>query len=122
MARNGVDDRNYRRDLNRLIEQQLPQAIKNGLEKACLLVETEAKENTCPKDQGQLKDSIKGYVEESGRNEYTGYVEAGDTAEHALYVHEGTSKMPARPFLKDALDNKKDEVIKLIKKSIKGGR
>lgn len=49
---------------------------------------------------GDLRKSITGKTERSGRS-VKGIV--GTNIEYAVYVHEGTTKMWARPFLKDAV-------------------
>lgn len=42
----------------------------------------------------------------------------GSRVEYAGYVEEGTSKMPPYPYLKPALEAKKDEVVKLFEQGI----
>ena len=42
----------------------------------------------------------------------------GSRVEYAGYVEEGTSKMPPYPYLKPALEAKKDEVVKLFTEGI----
>jgi len=37
---------------------------------------------------------------------------------YVLFVHEGTSKMPARPYIRRALTNKKDKIRSILKNSI----
>ena len=42
----------------------------------------------------------------------------GSNVEYASFVEEGTSKMPPYPYLKPALEAKRDEVVKLFEKGI----
>lgn len=54
--------------------------------------------NRCPVDTGHLQSRIQ--VEEAPEE---GTYRVIDDAEYAIYVHEGTSRMAARPFLRDAM-------------------
>lgn len=38
------------------------------------------------------------------------FVIVGTNVEYAQYVHNGTSRMPARPFLREGIDQKKEEM------------
>lgn len=69
------------------------------LVRRCLRVTAAAKE-LCPVDTGRLRSSIRFSlgVDEVGR-----FGQVGTDVEYAIYVHEGTSRMAARPFLRDAL-------------------
>lgn len=60
--------------------------MARNIEKACLLVEGEAKRK-CPVDEGYLRASITSGVKVSG-GDIIGYI--GSPVEYAPYVHEGT--------------------------------
>lgn len=131
-----IDVAEFEKDLNDYINNKLPNELEKRIEKACLLVEGTAKE-LAPKDLGQLSSSIATEVERKGGN-IEGYVSAN--TEYALFVHEGTGiyaknggrKTPwfyknregktvrtvgqkPKPFLKDALLQNKDKIIKILK-------
>lgn len=112
-------------------------AADNALEKACLMVEAEAKKE-CPVDDGQLRQSI--------TYEIDGLVGAvGTNVEYAPYVHQGTGiyavngdgrkdrwsyqdekgnwhstiGQQPQPFLERGLDNKREDIIKEFQKEIR---
>ena len=113
--------------------------LEPAIEKACLLVENEAKRN-CPVDNGELRASI---THET--SEYEG--EVGSDLEYAPYVEYGTGvfssqgngrKTPwsyrdakgewhttigqhPQPFLIPALEDKREEVAKEIFEAIRKG-
>lgn len=115
-------------------EEQLQQ----GLNKACLIVEREAKQN-CPSHTGELRSSISSTVEGT-----TGIV--GSPLQYAAYVEYGTglfavggngrkdvpwryqnakgewfttSGMPPQPFLIPALNNNRTQIIEALQEAIK---
>ena len=121
--------------LNKLSDQQMEQALN----KACILVENQAKEN-CPVDTGELRMSITHYVEEDtgvvGTNkQYAPYVEYGT----GLFAKEGngrqtpwsyqdakgewhtTKGQKPQPFLEPALLDKQKAIIKIFDEAIKEG-
>lgn len=121
--------------LNKLSDQQMGQALN----KACILVENQAKEN-CPVDTGELRMSITHYVEGDtgvvGTNkQYAPYVEYGT----GLFAVEGngrqtpwsyqdakgewhtTKGQKPQPFLEPALLNNKKNIIKIFDEAIKEG-
>lgn len=69
-------------NLEKVINELLPETIEKGLEKACQLVENDAKQR-CPVDDGTLRASITHKVEDQ-----IGVI--GSNLEYAVYVHEGT--------------------------------
>jgi HK97 gp10 family phage protein len=111
--------------------------IENSMQRACLLVEREAKIKA-PKDTGALRNSIKSKVETSSGEiegivytplEYAPYVEfgtglfakngGGRTDVPWVYIDdkgEGhtTSGQDAQPFLRPALDENKDKIIEIL--------
>lgn len=72
--------------LEEFIAKGLDEALKPQLEKACLMIEAEAKVN-CPVDDGQLRQSIESEIKETN-NGLIGYV--GTNVEYAPYVEFGT--------------------------------
>ena len=121
--------------LNKLSNQQMDQALN----KACILVENQAKEN-CPVDTGELRMSITHYVEGDtgivGTNkQYAPYVEYGT----GLFARDGNGRqtpwsyqdakgewhttrgqMPQH-FLEPALLDQQKEIIKIFDEAIKEG-
>lgn len=118
---------------------QMIQDMKDKMDRACLVVEREAKKN-CPVDQGLLRASVTSETVVS-TDEITGRV--GSNLEHAPYVHNGTGiyakdgngrKTPwgytvkagkykgfhwtrgqkPQPFLENAKLTKKNEVEKIL--------
>ena len=121
--------------LNKLSDQQMEQALN----KACILVENQAKEN-CPVDTGELRMSITHYVEGDtgvvGTNKhYATYVEYGT----GLFARDGngrqtpwsyqdakgewhsTKGQKPQPFLEPALLDNEKNIIKIFDEAIKEG-
>lgn len=71
-----------------------------------------------PFDIGNLRRSMYSEVRDSNE-EIHGYV--GNTADYAVYVHEGTSKLQARPFLKDAVTAKQSDTHKRLEEATSKG-
>lgn len=120
-------------NINEFIIKGLDEALFNALEKACLIVEADAKE-ACPTGDGQLRQSITHEVDKEkyegiiGTNvEYAPYVEIGT----GIYSSEGTGRQTPwcyknektgefhwtrgqnpRPFLQPALESNKDKINK----------
>lgn len=116
-----------------LVDELLPEAIKQGLEAIGQLIENEAKER-CPVDDGQLKASITHQISDELDS-----VAIGSNLEYAPYVHQGTGifaidgdgrkEVPWRyqdakgqwhstkgqkpnPFLQKAVDENRDKLTK----------
>lgn len=115
--------------------------IELAMKKACALVEGEAKKNA-PKGTGELRRSIQSKVETEGKEvtgivftplEYAPYVEYGT----GLFAEGGngrkdvpwnyqddegewhsTSGMQPQPFMRPALSDNRDKVIRIIKEGI----
>ena len=62
---------------------------------------------------GRLRNSL---THEVSMNEKAVYI--GSAVEYASYVEGGTSKMPARPYLRPAIVNNVDEYKNLIKQAL----
>lgn len=113
------------------------EAYSKGLEKACMLVERTAKQKA-PKGNGELRRSITSKVNGLEGIVYTPllyapYVEYGT----GLFAEENgrqdvpwhyqddkgewhtTSGMPPQPFMRPALNENKQEILRVIKESMK---
>ena len=118
--------------------------IERALGRACAIVERSAKQNA-PKGTGELRRSITSKVEEKDGEmvgvvytplEYAPYVEYGT----GLFAENGngrkdvpwhyqddegewhsTSGQHPRPFLRPALDENREEIIRIIKEAISDG-
>lgn len=126
------------KNIHKLIEQQLPEAIKQALTESCQIVEAQAKINA-PVDDGQLMGSIKHNVEDNIGTIYS-------DVEYAPYVHTGTglyssmgdgrkdvpwrykdaqgnwhttSGQHPQPFLQDAMDQSKSDILDTFRQYFK---
>ena len=109
--------------LKSISKDMLP-SIEKGMNKATANVKAQAKDNINPATTiyyrpafitGNLSRSIADKVEVKG-NTVVGTVGAG--AGYAKKIHEGTSKMPARPFLLDAIKEKEGETVEFLSDAI----
>lgn len=143
MAAVKIDLKAFEADLNNYINNLLPNALENGMERACIAVEGQAKEN-CPVDEGILRSSLTHDTEIKG-NKINGYVGSG--LEYAAYLHQGTGiyavngdgrqEVPwtyrdkdgnfirtiggkPNPYLQKAIDKLKDKLPQLIREGLKG--
>jgi HK97 gp10 family phage protein len=114
--------------------------LRQGLERACALVERKAKEKA-PKDTGALRRSITSEITHEGGNltgvvftplEYAPYVEYGT----GLFAEKGgrkdvpwvyqddkgewhsTSGQKPQPFMRPALNENREEIIRIIKEAL----
>ena len=106
------------------VPKNMQQDVLDAMTKAAMNVEGEAKKYCAPSTTiydrapfitGALRRSISSYAKIQGKK-IIGIVGAG--VFYAIYVHEGTEKMAARPFLFDAIKNKRLETIKLLNQGI----
>lgn len=101
--------------------RQAQNALENlgyqGLTMVALYVVGEAKRR-CPVDTGYLRGSI-GYsiLRIPGRNILRIYT----NVEYAIFVHEGTRRMPARRFIRDAIEQKQGKIMSLVKQAYARG-
>lgn len=118
-------------------------ALKQALGRACALVEREAK-TKAPKGAGELRRSITSKVEEEGGElvgvvytplEYAPYVEYGT----GLFAEEGgrldvpwcyqddegewhtTSGMHPHPYMRPALYENREQIIRILKEGVNNG-
>lgn len=127
-------------NLDKLINNKLENRILKTLEAACQLVENKAKEN-CPVDDGTLRASITHTIKKEGKK-YEGII--GTNVDYAPYVHEGTGLYAVggkgrqtpwtykdakgdyhttkgqkpQPFLKNAIEDYKESIKKIIKEML----
>jgi len=114
------------------ISKDMLPAIEKGMNKATANVKAQAKANINPATTiyyrpayitGNLSRSIADKVEVKG-TQVIGTVGAGGRSEggedvtYAKKIHEGTSKMPARPFIIDAISTKEEETIEFLSDAI----
>lgn len=69
-------------------------------------------------DTGNLRNSISGAVDDQG-DDIIAVI--GTNVEYAQYVHDGTTKMTANRFLKDALTHNIDEYREIVVTSLRSG-
>jgi len=102
-------------------------AIEKGMTDAVQNIEGKAKENCTPGSSpyykapfitGTLRRSISSKVEQRGI-EVKGIVGAG--VDYAIDVHDGSSRMPPRPFILDAITEKETETIEFLSDTVKDG-
>lgn len=129
--------------LNALEEPASRENLTNALTRACLVVERAAKQKA-PKGNGELRRSIASEVREENDEivgvvytplEYAPYVEYGT----GLFAEEGgrtdvpwsyqddegnwhsTSGMKPRPYMRPALDENREEVMRILQEGLLNG-
>ena len=102
-------------DNSKEIIEAIQQATVRALEKCGLTAEGYAKK-LAPVDTGNLRNSITHEVDDG---EPAAYI--GTNVEYAPYVCLGTIHMKAKPFLKPAVNDHKDEYRKILENSLKNG-
>lgn len=134
---NDVKIEGVERILERFEEVGDGDKLRAALNKACAIVERSARQNA-PKGTGELRRSIKSEVEEVNGNlvgvvftplEYAPYIEYGT----GLFAEDGgrtdvpwnyqddegkwhsTSGMKPQPFLRPALNENREEIIRILK-------
>jgi HK97 gp10 family phage protein len=91
--------------------KEISTQLKQGMTKACLLVERDAKINA-PVDTGRLRASITNRLDIED-NLLVGII--GTNVSYASFQEFGTSKMAAYPFLFPALESNKEKIKNLLK-------
>ena len=114
------------RKLSNLSKDTLP-AIEKAMTDAVQNIEGKARENCTPGSSpyyraphitGTMLRSIASKVDVKG-TEIKGIVYAGGTkANYAEEVHEGTSRMPPRPYILDAITEKESETLDFLSNAI----
>lgn len=97
--------------------KQVEDALGPALEAIGIHIEGEAKEEleNAPRriDTGNLRNSINHQVEDDEQAVYI-----GTNVEYAIYVHEGTSRMEANRFLKNAVDRNQEQIKQYIQNAL----
>ena len=88
-------------------------ALRAALTAAAKPVVEEAKKRV-PVRTGKLRDNIVKSVSASGKRGAFARIGFRRKAFYGQFVETGTSKMPARPFLRPALDNKGKEAVDIF--------
>lgn len=97
------------------VKDELLEKIERGLIACGLVAEGHAK-SLCPVDTGRLRNSITNQVDMSEQAVYI-----GTNVEYAAYVELGTSRMPARPFLRPAAHDHGPEYQELLRQAMEAG-
>lgn len=98
--------------------QQLINSLTvEGLQMVALFVVGEAKRR-CPVDTGYLRGSI-GYSILRFNNRFV--LRIYTNVEYAIFVHEGTRRMQARRFIRDAIEQKQDRIARIVNEALKRG-
>ena len=115
--------------LRKMSSDMIP-TIRKGMTDAVQNVEGKAKENCTPGQSpyykaplitGTMRRSIGSKVDIKGK-EIKGIVFAGgEKANYAEEVHEGTSRMPPRPYILDAITEKENETIEFLSDAAEQG-
>ena len=69
-------------------------------------------------DTGRLFDSIEGVVRKASQNAYD--VTVGTDVKYAVFVHEGTRKLKARRFIRDAMQKSTAKFKQIAMKHLRG--
>jgi len=94
--------------------EHLERAVLEGAE----IIREEAS-NRAPRRTGKLAANIVTEVEEKEKNRATVNIGPAKEVFYGLFVERGTSKMRAKPFLRPAIDEKKEEAEKAIINALK---
>lgn len=88
------------------VTEELKRRIESRMKEVCVTIMDDAKRE-CPVDTGRLQGSIT-YAVDGQKGA------VGTNVEYAPYVHNGTSRMPARPFLRNAGEKNKDKIARMF--------
>jgi HK97 gp10 family phage protein len=93
-----------------ILEEDLKSAIGTAISKSALTIEGQSKTNS-PVDTGRMRSSIFSDI-----HPLTASIMPN--VSYAVFVHFGTRYMKARPFMYDALDQKKGEITDIFEREI----
>lgn len=88
------------------IAKALPEAAEEGCMGGALVIEGAAKVHA-PVRTGMLRSSI-------SSQRITGGAEVGPHVEYGAYQEYGTMYMPAQPYMRPALEEKRGEVLRIV--------
>ncbi len=118
-------DKKLDRKLKKLGSPKLiKKVIKKGLRNGSKPIQKEAKRNAPVGKTGQLKKNVKLRAQKRSRKSIGVNVQVGEgdfkgDQFYAAFIEYGTSKMPARPFMRPAWDKNKDKTKQSILDEIK---
>ena len=95
--------------------RRVDNALEAAMMKSVLMVEADSK-RMCPVDTGRLRASITHEVRRIARDIVQGKV--GSNVEYAAYVELSTSKTPAQPYLRPALEKNWPKIVRLIRSAL----
>lgn len=72
-------------------------------------------------DTGRLFDSINADVKRDSQNTVTVSVGSTGDTPYSIFVHQGTRKLKGRPFIRDAMEESRVKVRKIMENNIKNG-
>lgn len=102
--------------LGRLSNAMAAQHLANATLAGALVIEAGAKEKA-PVRTGNLRRSIHSAIVESSATHAAAMV--GTDVEYAPYLEYGTRRMSARPYLRPALDERKDQARVVIEAALR---
>ena len=93
----------------------IPSAVDTGRLRASIsfITPTQKGGGEVGTPNGKPQDKLSGSAEKNT-------VVVGSNVEYAEYVHNGTSRMEARPFLREGIDKTKDQMQEQVDKIFKG--
>ena len=93
----------------------IPSAVDTGRLRASIsfITETESGDSGMSVPSSAPKDKLSGKAEKNT-------VIVGSNVEYAEYVHNGTSRMAARTFLREGIDQTKDKMEEQVRKIFEG--
>ena len=91
---------------------QVNTALQKAMMQAVLMVEADAKK-LVPVDTGRLRADITHEVREIVNGVIQGKV--GVSVKYGKFIALGTSKMPAQPYLRPALEKNWPEIVRMIR-------
>lgn len=93
----------------------IPSAVDTGRLRASIsfITETESGDSGMSVPSSMPKDKLGGKADKNT-------VVIGSNVEYAEYVHNGTSRMAARPFLREGIDQTKDKMEEQVRKIFEG--
>lgn len=93
-----------------IMQDDLTKAVKTSISKSALIIEGQSKINS-PVDTGRMRASIISEIQPLKAT-------IMPTVSYAVFVHEGTRYMRARPFMRDAVDQKRDDITSVFESEI----
>jgi HK97 gp10 family phage protein len=114
------------------IQESMMPTMARAMKRSVILVESTSKKNCTP---GQSPYSRAPYSDDNdprrepphmrdvmyhrvlrGKDEVSGVI--GNPKHYSLYVHEGTLRMPARPFIMDAIKQHEQDIVDIFNEEI----